>query len=178
MWATEKVCERFKKFVGDREKLSGFSHRKRRFFCRDAPSLVRRLLGRVPTTDFCVIWLKNRGFSAPQKIAKMHAKTVRVVRKICTRAKFFQQKSQMRPEIGQKIGRDVPFLSPTSPVFQPGIAPYCKICVDKTQLLNHPRELGRLFRVSTRCWSVISKVPYHRELPAGFPPKLRRRFTD
>ncbi len=66
MWATEKICERLKKFVGDREKLSGFSRRKRRFFCRDAPRLVRRLLGRVPTTNFCVIWLKNRGFSDPK----------------------------------------------------------------------------------------------------------------
>ena len=56
--------------MDDREKLSGFSHRKRRFSCRDAPSLVRRLLGRVPTTDFCVIWLKNRGFSDPKKSPK------------------------------------------------------------------------------------------------------------
>jgi hypothetical protein len=93
-------------------------------------------------------------------------------------SKIFSAKIPDEARNRTKSGRDVPFLSPTTPVFQPGIAPYCKICVDKTQLLNHPRELGRLFRVSTRCWSVISKVPYHRELPAGFPPKLRRRFTD
>lgn len=164
LWAIEKNCPVF-----PTEKA---------IFLQGRPKFGPQTSWAGPHDQFLRNLAQKSRFFGPQKIAKMHAKTVRVVRKICTRAKFFQQKSQMRPEIGQKSGRDVPFLSPTSPVFQPGIAPYCKICVDKTQLLNHPRELGRLFRVSTRCWSVISKVPYHRELPAGFPPKLRRRFTD